>query len=182
VRLKQITYLIPTVTLVPNIPTAEMPTTETPIAEMPTATSTPDDLVHFGPAVDYPSSLDEMWDFIDEGRYGWTFSPCDEGEVTAPYVTWEMAKLAVFFQAPERRHPLLIIKAFDTAQILAPGGGVFPDTGTITMEENQVYVKLIALVIKGKIMMCSTSGDGKPTLYGPGIQEFLDWLATYIVK
>jgi hypothetical protein len=123
-----------------------------------------------------------MWDFIDEGRYGWTFSACDEGELTIPYVTWEMAKLAVFFQTPERHHPFLIIKALDAARILAPGGGFFSDTGTITIEENLVYIKLIELVIRGKIMMCSTSGDGKPTLYGPGIQEFLDWLGGYIVR
>jgi hypothetical protein len=171
------TNAIPTVTLVPDIST-----TETPIAEIPTVTSTPDDLIHFGPAVDYPSSLDEMWDFIDEGRSGWTFSPCGEGELTKPYVTWEMAKLAVFFQAPERRHPRLIIQAIDTARILASGGGVFPDTGTITIEEDLVYIKLIELVIRGNIMICSTNNEGKPTLYGPGVQEFLNWLGSYIVK
>jgi hypothetical protein len=168
---------IKTVTLMPDIPTAVIPVTE-----VPTATLTPDDLVSFNPPVEYPGSLDEMWDFIDEGKYGWTFSPCQDGEPPKPYVTWEMAKLAVFFQAPERHHPFLMIQAADTAHILAPGGGIFPDTGKVTIEENQVFMKLLELAMRGKILMCSTTGDGKPTLYGPGIQEFLDWLGSYIVK
>ena len=172
-----IPYAKPTVTLMPDIPTAVVP-----VIEVPAATLTPDDLVSFNPPVEYPGSLDEMWDFIDEGKYGWTFSPCQDGELTKPYVTWEMAKLAVFFQAPERHHPYLMIQAIDTARILAPGGGIFPDMGKVTIEENQVFVKLLELAMQGKILMCSTTGDGKPTLYGPGIQEFLNWLGSYIVN
>ncbi|MCX5636127.1 MAG: hypothetical protein NTX52_00335, partial [Planctomycetota bacterium] len=172
-----IPYTKPTVTLMPDIPTAVVPVTE-----VPTATLMPDDLVSFNPPVEYPASLDEMWDFIDQGRYGWTFSSCQDGEPPKPYVTWEMAKLAVFFQTPERHHPFLMIQAADTVLILAPGGGIFPGTGEIVIEENQVFMKLLELAMRGKILMCSTTGDGKPTLYGPGIQEFLDWLGSYIVK
>jgi hypothetical protein len=169
---------IKTVTLMPP----DVPTTEVLITEVPTLTPATDHLVTFNPPVEYPGSLDEMWDFIDGGKYGWTFSPCQDGELTKPYVTWEMAKLAVFFQAPERHHPYLMIQAIDTARILAPGGGIFPDAGKVTIEENQVFVKLLELAMQGKILMCSTTGDGKPTLYGPGIQEFLNWLGSYIVN
>jgi hypothetical protein len=169
--------VIPTETMLPpTVTVTTIPTVAPTVTPIPTvATTATPFVVKLNPPVEYPGSLDEMWSFIDTGKYGWVFPPCLE-DPQEPFVTWDMATMAVFFQTATRQHPYLEIQANDIAQIIEAGGGTFPVSGTVKVDEGLVFAKLLELSLRGKILMCDSDGNGKPTLYGGGIQEFLDWL------
>ena len=105
-------------------------------AQSESATPTPfqPEFPTFGPAIEWPNSLDQAWQFIEEGRNGYTFTACLPGEPTQPFITWQMANDAVGAQTESRKHPYLEIWADDVARIVAPGGGIFPTEHRIVRE------------------------------------------------
>jgi hypothetical protein len=104
-------------------------------------------------------------------------TPC-QGEIQPPFINWKMAEEAVFWQLPERKHPWLIMEASHIQEIVREGGAVFNGTGKIVVNEGSVFAELVFLSVDGKIKACDDQ-LGMPTLSGPGVQEFLDWLAGY---
>lgn len=162
----------PTLLAVPMIERQAYVAQATPIVITPT----PSVERLLNPPVNYPATLDEAWYLIDEGAYGFTFDPCEPGELTFPYVTWEMALQAVDAETPDRVHPYLSIMGEDISQIVAPGGAVFTKTGLVRVTETSVYVALGSEYLDGNIHVCGNQ-DLKPILHGVGVQNFLDWLA-----
>ncbi|HTX91082.1 MAG TPA: hypothetical protein VMC09_07690 [Anaerolineales bacterium] len=121
-----------------------------------------------------PTTLDEAWYWIENGEHGFVFDiPCPSLAAT-PFVNWDMAEELAHGETPGRRHPFIEVDASTIARIAAQGNLTFEGSGTITKNEEDVYAELVPLLEGGSIQIC---GEGKPTLYGEGLQEFLDWLA-----
>jgi hypothetical protein len=121
-----------------------------------------------------PTSLDEAWYWIENGEHGMVFDIACPSLSSTPFVNWEMAELLAHNEAAGRRHPNIQVDAAVIAAVAAQGNMTFSGSGVITRSEDEVTVELIGLLESGSIQIC---GQGKPTLYGNGLQDFLNWLA-----
>jgi len=163
---------------IPSYPTStvSVPTLTPFQPEINTETPQPTQTLYLNPPVDYPNNLDGFWYSIDSGKYGFTFdTPC-ENNIPAPVITWDMAKLASEMQTKDRVHPWIEMNSIDISNLV---GGDFPTYGIVKVSENDVFGKLIQLVGSGSLQFCGDKNK-KPIAYGPGVQEFLDWLQGYI--
>jgi hypothetical protein len=116
--------------------------------------------------------LDNLWDAIPVVGAG--LPPCPD-PLPTPFVTWDMAQRAAALQSDRQDFEQIRIQASVISQIMAEGGGYFPDTGNIRMPENDVIYMLMA----SGANVCQ---NGSTTLYGNGVQSFLDSLYNNYVE
>lgn len=145
---------------------------------IPTLISTLTPTLEYFPPASWPENLDEVWYSIEDGKPGWIFESCSPGQLTKPFITWNMLKEGVLSEPETRQHPYIVINSDDVRRIIKPGGGKFYGKGLITVHEDEVFKSLIVLVTTS-MWMCDSEGTGKPTLYGEGVQIFLDWLSGF---
>mgnify|MGYP001570179946 CR=1 FL=1 len=172
----------PTVTMFQYTPSEEMiqdtSFTYTQITPFPTTIQVPADMPV---SEDYLLSytLDEMWDTAESMGLVDRISLCS-GLPTPPYVTWEMAYSAAGEQTSDRNHTEIKMLSSIISRIVSTGGAIFPVNGVVQVSEETVKSKLVELYMQGSLHACMENNH--PTLFGPGIQYFLDWLQEYIVS
>lgn len=120
-------------------------------------------------------TLDEMWDSAESMGLTDRVSNC-EGPPNPPYVTWEMASTAAGKQTADRDYTEIKMLSSIISGIVSQGGASFPTEG---VQEEMVKSKLVEIYMQGNLHACLE--NNRPTLSGPGIQIFLDWLQNYIV-
>lgn len=123
------------------------------------------------PAECQGTSLDELWDNVDVDGCVYPLPSCSN-PIPYPGLTWQDAKDAVSALTADRQHPWIIINVSDVQRIAGRGGYFFPGSGRVKVLEEDVRWKLFSI---GQIQACNTP-DGKPMLYGPGLQMYFDWL------
>jgi len=117
--------------------------------------------------------LDNLWDVVPVVSAG--FPPCPD-PLPIPFVTWDMAQRAANLQSDRQDFEQISIPASVVSQIMVEGGGYFPAEGNIRMPENDVVGMLMA-------SGASVCQNGSITLYGNGVQSFLDNLyQTYLER
>ncbi len=133
--------------------------------------------MQFGPALQIPKSLDQLYLWMDTGYNLYKWDNCLPGALQKPYISWAMVTQSLGDLAEDNGQQMVIIPANDIAEIIKPGGGKFPTKGIVRISENEVYGLMIAAAFDNPgTLSCSSTRDGKPTVYGPGVQRALDWL------
>ena len=117
--------------------------------------------------------LDTLWDVAP--MVGMGLSACPD-PLPVPFVTWDMAQRASALQSDRQDFEQISIQASLVAQIMSEGGGYFPTEGNIRMPENDVIYMLMA----SGADVCQVNGS--ITLYGSGVQSFLDNLYNNYVE
>lgn len=133
------------------------------------------DFVPFGPPTRWPENLDQLHAFIEAGERGYVWSECSPGEAVHPFVTWEMVQEIEAVNMDNHQSRVIVTYA-DLQQILQPGGVVVPDTGILDASEEDIFWALLIEFASAGYLSCGDA-EGKPILYGPGVQRIFDRLA-----
>jgi hypothetical protein len=143
------------------------------------------EIITFGPATDFPDSLDELYSFIETGHRGYDFSdtPCSayanfEGSA---YLDWSMVKEIVAKMDDDYDTGMVFISSKNFAEIVEVGGGSFPREGMLKISENDLFGILLLSFLSEKHQNICSLGDGKPTLFG-NTQWVLDYLGEFVVR
>jgi hypothetical protein len=135
---------------------------ENPIVEIPTPVILPE----------AEPDLDTAWDSVES--FGMTGDwPSCTYPLPMPFVTWDMAYRLSNLQAGRSNCEEISISSAVIANIYAEGGGYFPADGNIRLPENNVLGMLLPYYTSGQIQVCQDA-SGKPSVYGQGINLFLD--------
>ncbi len=126
----------------------------------------------FGPPVTYPTNLDELYSLIESRANGWVFTEC--GSVRTPFFGWQQVKLIQRLAIEDNGAGMLIIDNGDLSAVVAIGGVSYPDTGTLTISEDALFMAAIKAAVTGDVLLCGV--DGYPVLYGAGVQGLFDEL------
>ncbi len=133
------------------------------------------------PIVEYsPMTLDQAWDTVVAMGIDDRFPPCTY-PLPLPSMDWDSAIEASLLQTPDRVYTEIRMDAAVVSEIAARGGISFPAFGTVAIPEDQVSPILIPLYQNGSILVCRDP-NGKPNLYGLGLQTFFDILASNYLK
>lgn len=104
--------------------------------------------IHFGEPTIWPTSLDEFYDLVDNGKGNWVFTgelPENPGSV----LTWSMVKqLATYNEGDLAR---LIIPCKDFAEIIYPIP--FPKEGTLDISEDELFSLFMWVMLMGVFRM-----------------------------
>ena len=125
----------------------------------------------FGPPVDYPTSIDELWDKVENREYGWAFSECEI--VTVPFISWHQVR--AINEAMEKDRPAheIVINNAALSKILQIGGVAYPKFGTLSISEGALFGLMVQSVLKGdKYFVCNLGG--LPILHGSGVQSLVN--------
>lgn len=88
----------------------------------------------------------------------------------APFVTWDMAERAANLQADRHDSEEISIPSSAISAVMAEGFGYFPTDGNIRIPENGI----IAMLSTYQDIQSCRQADGNPSLFGPGIQIWLN--------
>jgi hypothetical protein len=145
------------------------------------------EIITFGPATDFPDSLDELYLFIETGHRGYDFSdtPCGvyanfEGSA---YLDWSMVEEIVAKMKDDLGTSMVVISSKDFAEIIEVGGGSFPHEGMLKISENELFgILLLSFLSEKHQNICSFEGSGgKPVIFG-NVQWVLDYLSEFVVR
>ena len=116
---------------------------------------------------EFPTSLDDLYDKIENAEYGYVWSDCTANEVTGAFVTWAQVREIADMDTAAGR----IQVAQAEAQRILTGVSVEHD---IDASEGDAFTLLLVEFIGNGYLSCGV--DGKPTLYGDGVQRVIDGL------
>jgi len=160
--------------VIPTYTATMQPLQDMPTIETPQAAPTLDGLIEWQPYIepitDMPTDLtdlDSAWDLAPALALS---LPACVYPLPLPFVTWDMAYRASNLQAGRASYEEISIQASIVSAIMGEGGGYFPTDGNIRISENDVFPILISTP---GVLACRQS-DGYPSVYGPGVQSFLD--------
>jgi hypothetical protein len=143
------------------------------------------EIITFGPATDFPDSLDELYSFIETGHRGYDFSdtPCSvyanfEGSA---YLDWSMVEKIIAKMDDDQDTGMIFISSKNFAEIVEVGGGSFTHEGMLKISENELFGILLLSFLSEKHQNICSLNDGKPTLFG-NTQWVLDYLSEFIVR
>lgn len=110
-----------------------------------TITHVEDGKIILAEPIRYPKDFNELYVFVETKENGWVFDECKLGERTSPYLTWNSG-----------------VKLFES---------------TTKDFRDRAFDMLLFFTLAPKEYALDFCGDhnGRPTLHGPGLQEFLDW-------
>ncbi len=119
--------------------------------------------------------IDDLWDAVATPQ----IVPSGSAEICPaplpmPFVTWEMAVEASLLDGPNSE--TIELPASAISNIMVRGGGTFPTIGTVIVPEEGLVSYLMEFVLRGQMFICQDI-NGKPNVYGPGVQEFLNSLS-----
>ena len=124
----------------------------------------------FTNSTEFPKNLDDLYAKIEAREYGYVWTPRDD--VPQPFITWTMIRQIA--AANQDQGQARVILPRDTMQaIVAPGGVVV--SGDIDVSENDVFKALLRETVRASYLSCGDD-DGKPVLYGSGVQAIIDAL------
>jgi len=126
--------------------------------------------------VQYPASLDELYALVEDKAHGWTFT--DRGSVPVPFFGWQQVKLIQRLSIDDQNTSQLIIAAEDLSSVVSVGGIDFPSSGTLQMGEDELFALVFRHGLSGNILVCGI--NGYPVLYGDGVQELFNEIATFV--
>jgi hypothetical protein len=143
-------------------------------------------IIEFGPATDFPDSLDELYSFIETGHRGYDFSdtPCSvyanfEGSA---YLDWSMVEKIIAKMDDDQDTGMVFISSKNFAEIVEVGGGSFPHEGMLKISENELFgILLLSFLSEKHQNICSFEGSGKPVVFG-NVQWVLDYLSEFVVR
>jgi hypothetical protein len=143
-------------------------------------------IIEFGPATDFPDSLDELYSFIETGHRGYDFSdtPCSvyanfEGSA---YLDWAMVEEIIANMKDDQGSSMVVISSKSFAKIVEVGGGSFTHVGMLKISENNLFgILLLSFLSEKHQNICSFEGGGKPVLFG-NVQWVLDYLSEFVVR
>jgi hypothetical protein len=139
----------------------------------PTANIVPEAL----PVEQYSSmSLDQAWDTAVAMGIDQRFPSCSY-PLPVPFIDWQMAIELSELQTADRQYTEIKMLASDVAAIAVRGGAYFPSSGIVQIPEDTIPPMLLQLYTSGSVMVCR-DGNNKPSGFGPGVQIFLDQLAS----
>jgi hypothetical protein len=143
------------------------------------------EIITFGPATDFPDSLDELYSFIETGHRGYDFSdsPCSEyaNFEGSAYLDWAMVEEIVAKMDDDYDTGMVFISSENFAEIVEVGGASFPHEGMLKISENDLFGILLLSFLSEKHQNICSLGDGKPTLFG-NTQWVLDYLGEFVVR
>lgn len=139
----------------------------------PTANIVPEAL----PVEQYASmSLDQAWDTAVAMGIDQRFPSCSY-PLPVPFIDWQMAMELSELQTADRQYTEIKMLASDVAAIAARGGAYFPSSGIVQIPEDTIPPMLLQLYTSGSVTVCRDANN-KPSGFGPGVQIFLDQLAS----
>lgn len=142
-------------------------------APAPTATAKPTNPPpSFGEPIVWPDDLDEMFTFIETRKEGYVFEPCKN--LQAPYISWGMV-LAIKDAAQDDNGAGELWMDGATLKTILSRGGVLYDGRDLRVTEKRIFGALVSSVFTGGIGVCGQA-DGKPIIYGAGVQRMIDTL------
>ena len=127
-----------------------------------------------GPPTTIPGSLDEVYTLIETGAGNWVFDgDCPPG---APLLVWSMAKKLATYD--DHGRGTLTLPAREFGRII---GQPFPDTGTLSITEAELFGLLTALVFAADYNpFCRPPGE-RVGIWGPVVVELMIRLKKYVV-
>jgi len=128
---------------------------------------------NFGDPIEWPDDLDEMFIFIQDGKDGYTFEPCQN--LQSPYISWAMV-LAIKDAAHDDGGAGELWMDGATLKTILSRGGVVYDGRDLRVSENRLFGALISSAFSGGVGVCGQQ-DGKPIIFGAGVQRMIDTLA-----
>lgn len=121
--------------------------------------------------IDDLSDIDNLWDmFATPQAVPMGYLEQCAGQLPIPFVTWQMALEASLLDGPNSE--TIELPASTISNIVMRGGGFFPSEGTVILPENG----LVSYMMTFPLNICQDV-NGKPNVYGPGVQMFLNDLA-----
>lgn len=166
-------------------PTTEEIVMYSPPPEIPTIQSLTFDpsgpfanVVGYGTPFNPSGDIDDDWDSVatpgndNPVTQGWPYCTFP---LSAPFVDWSMASEASLLDGTNSE--MIELPASVISSIMSRGGGYFPTEGTVTYPESMIKPKLIEIFLHGTLTLCQNDNH-QPNMSGPGVQEFLDFLAT----
>lgn len=127
---------------------------------------------NFGAPIEWPDDLDELYTFIETGKDGYTFEPCQS--LRAPFISWDMVVAIKDAAGDDGGAGELWMDGQTLRNILLRGGIQYPGID-LRVSEKRLFGALISAVFAGEVSACGQP-DGKPILYGPGVQYLIDHL------
>jgi len=131
---------------------------------------------HFDDPIEWPDDLDELYRFVEEGERGYTFEAC--ASLQAPFVSWDMVLEIKSAAKDDNGARELWIDGQTLRNILLRGGVAYPGVD-LRVSEKRLFGALISAVLGGDVGVCGQD-DGKPIIYGPGVQWMIDHLMPVI--
>lgn len=128
---------------------------------------------HFGEPIEWPDDLDEMFTFIQDGKDGYTFDPCQN--LQYPFISWAMV-LEIKDAADDDNGAGELWMDGPTLKTILSRGGVVYDGRDLRVTENRLFGALISSAFTGGVGVCGQQ-DGKPIIFGAGVQRMIDTLA-----
>lgn len=156
-----------TTTYVEIVSTDETLNTVTPEWMSHVGTLIPDFLTpeFTGPVI---QDIDNLWDNIaTPSTVNFGLEACPE-ILPTPFVTWQMASELSLLDGDDSE--TIELPASVISEVASRGGAYFPTDGIVTVPEQGLLYNMMAYF--GDMKVCQYS-DGKPNVYGIGIQYFL---------
>jgi hypothetical protein len=126
-------------------------------------------------------TLDQAWDTAEAVGIDDHFPQCSY-PLPTPYIDWQMALELSQQQTADRSYTEIKMQASDISAIAARGGAYFPAVGIVQISEDAIPSMLLQLYGSGSLSACRDANN-RPNGYGPGVQAFLDNLASsYLIS
>jgi hypothetical protein len=122
--------------------------------------------ITLNPPIQYPNNIDELYQFIEEERYGWTFEPC---HYYRPFINW--GRVVEIGKIEDNGQHKVILSQTQLKDIMIGTGVTI--TGKVNITEDELFGNLIKTVIEGKTLICGDTNK-KPVIYGSGVQDLFN--------